>query len=60
MLSVSGWPAAGRPRSPRAYVRTLGTTEMWIEDPDGVRIVLVEVPSDHPLRRDPRSSPESA
>jgi hypothetical protein len=27
---------------------------MWIEDPDGVRIVLVEVPADHPVRRDPR------
>ncbi|HYK68186.1 MAG TPA: VOC family protein [Streptosporangiaceae bacterium] len=32
-----------------------GLTEMWIEDPDGVRIVLVEVPADHPLRRDARS-----
>ena len=32
-----------------------GLTEMWIEDPDGVRIVLVEVPADHPLRRDSRS-----
>jgi catechol 2,3-dioxygenase-like lactoylglutathione lyase family enzyme len=32
-----------------------GLTEMWIEDPDGVRIVLVEVPGDHPLRHDPRS-----
>ena len=32
-----------------------GLAEMWIEDPDGVRIVLVEVPADHPLRRDPRS-----
>ena len=32
-----------------------GLTEMWIEDPDGVRIVLVEVPAEHPLRRDPRS-----
>jgi catechol 2,3-dioxygenase-like lactoylglutathione lyase family enzyme len=31
-----------------------GLTEMWIEDPDGVRIVLVEVPEGHPLRRDPR------
>jgi catechol 2,3-dioxygenase-like lactoylglutathione lyase family enzyme len=31
-----------------------GLTEMWIEDPDGVRIVLVQVPPDHPLRRDPR------
>jgi catechol 2,3-dioxygenase-like lactoylglutathione lyase family enzyme len=32
-----------------------GLAEMWITDPDGVRIVLVEVPPDHPLRRDPRS-----
>lgn len=32
-----------------------GLIEMWIEDPDGVRIVLVEVPADHPLRRDLRS-----
>ena len=32
-----------------------GLTEMWIEDPDGVRIVLVEVPADHPIRRDQRS-----
>ena len=31
-----------------------GLTEMWIEDPDGTRIVLVEVPGDHPLRRDTR------
>lgn len=31
-----------------------GLTEMWIEDPDGVRIVLVEVPAGHPLRRDTR------
>jgi catechol 2,3-dioxygenase-like lactoylglutathione lyase family enzyme len=31
-----------------------GLVEMWIEDPDGVGIVLVEVPGDHPLRRDPR------
>jgi predicted enzyme related to lactoylglutathione lyase len=34
-----------------------GLIEMWIEDPDGVRIVLVEVPADHPLRRDLRSFP---
>jgi len=32
-----------------------GLIEMWIEDPDGIRIVLVEVPADHPIRRDPRS-----
>jgi catechol 2,3-dioxygenase-like lactoylglutathione lyase family enzyme len=34
-----------------------GLTEMWIADPDGVRIVLVEVPAGHPLRRDPRAAP---
>jgi predicted enzyme related to lactoylglutathione lyase len=31
-----------------------GLIEMWIADPDGVKIVLVEVPADHPLRRDQR------
>ncbi|MBY6705885.1 VOC family protein [Rhodococcus sp. BP-241] len=28
-----------------------GLTEMWIADPDGTRIVVVEVPPDHPQRR---------
>ena len=28
-----------------------GLIEMWIEDPDGIWIVSVEVPADHPLRR---------
>lgn len=32
-----------------------GLVETWVADPDGVRIVLVEVPEDHPLRRDTRS-----
>ena len=36
-----------------------GLIEMWIEDPDGVRIVLVEVPGRHPLRRDQRSASPS-
>ena len=31
-----------------------GLLEMWISDPDGLPIVLVEVPADHPLRTDPR------
>jgi catechol 2,3-dioxygenase-like lactoylglutathione lyase family enzyme len=46
--------AAGALREPAA--EPWGLTEMWIEDPDGVRIVLVEVPAGHPLRRDPRPS----
>lgn len=30
-----------------------GLIEMWIEDPDGMQIVLVEIPADHPLRYRP-------
>ncbi|MFE2969699.1 VOC family protein [Streptomyces sp. NPDC059340] len=30
-----------------------GLIEMWIADPDGVEIVLVEIPADHPLRHRP-------
>ncbi|MBF6172843.1 VOC family protein [Nocardia blacklockiae] len=33
-----------------------GLIEMWVRDPDGVPIVLVQVPPDHPLRRDARQS----
>jgi predicted enzyme related to lactoylglutathione lyase len=33
-----------------------GLIEMWIADPDGVQIALVEVPKDHPLRRDTRTA----
>jgi catechol 2,3-dioxygenase-like lactoylglutathione lyase family enzyme len=32
-----------------------GLDEMWIVDPDGLRLVIVEVPADHPLRIDQRS-----
>ncbi|MDP3966892.1 MAG: VOC family protein [Nocardioides sp.] len=42
-------------REPR--VEPWGLEEMWIADPDGVHIVLVEVPGDHPLRRDQRPLP---
>lgn len=30
-----------------------GLDEMWIADPDGVRICLVQVPDDHPMRYRP-------
>ncbi|WP_433682471.1 VOC family protein [Nocardia sp. CA-119907] len=35
-----------------------GLIEMWVHDPDGVPIVLVEVPAEHPIRRDSRWSPD--
>lgn len=41
-------------RAPRS--EPWGLVEMWIADPDGVRIVLVEVPEQHPLRRDSRAA----
>jgi catechol 2,3-dioxygenase-like lactoylglutathione lyase family enzyme len=48
--------AAGVPIIRGPATEPWGLTEMWIQDPDGVQIVLVEVPADHPLRRDPRSA----
>jgi predicted enzyme related to lactoylglutathione lyase len=45
---------AGVPVVREPVAEPWGLTEMWIEDPDGVLIVLVEVPADHPLRRDLR------
>lgn len=30
-----------------------GLVEMWISDPDGVRVCVVEVPEDHPIRHRP-------
>lgn len=31
-----------------------GLHEMHVTDPDGVTLIFVQVPDDHPLRRDPR------
>lgn len=31
-----------------------GLIEAWVEDPDGTRIVLVQIPQNHPIRRDQR------
>ena len=28
-----------------------GLREMWVGDPDGIRLAIIEVPADHPLRR---------
>jgi catechol 2,3-dioxygenase-like lactoylglutathione lyase family enzyme len=48
--------AAGVPVIRETVTEPWGLTEMWIEDPHGIGIVLVEVPADHPVRRDTRSA----
>lgn len=35
-------------------VKPWGLVEASVADPDGLELVLVEAPGDHPLRRDPR------
>ena len=52
--------AAGVPVIRGPVTEPWGLAEMCIEDPDGIRIVVVEVPADHPLRRDPRSASPTA
>jgi len=54
----------GMPTPPIASTRPVTTTlhgveradpYAWIADPDGTSIVLVQVPPEHPLRRDTRA-----
>ncbi|WP_329044290.1 VOC family protein [Amycolatopsis sp. NBC_01488] len=48
-LKAKGWePVRDAQREP------WGLDEAWIADPDGTRIVLVEVPEGHPMRTDTR------
>ena len=44
---------AGRGVTPLREARRepWGLVEAWVEDPDGVRVAVVQVPDDHPLRR---------
>ena len=48
-LAAAAVPVLREPRQ-----EPWGLVEAWLADPDDVRIVLVEVPADHPLRRDQR------
>jgi len=48
--------AAGVPVVREPVAEPWGLIEMHVEDPDGIRVILVEVPADHPLRRDPRQA----
>lgn len=49
-LEERGVPIVREPRE-----EPWGLLEMWIADPDGLRIVLVQIPDNHPLRIDVRS-----
>ena len=49
-LSAAGVAVAQKPRR-----QPWGLVEMVVVDPDGLELVVVEVPDDHPLRRDTRS-----
>src|SRR3954471_12476316 len=53
-VEVERLRVAGVPVLQEARTEPWGLVEAWLADPDGVRIVLVEVPADHPLRRDQR------
>ncbi len=45
---------AGVPITQAAQQEPWGLHEMWIDDPDGIPVVLVQIPADHPIRRDLR------
>jgi predicted enzyme related to lactoylglutathione lyase len=47
--------AAGAPIVEAAVEKPWGLIELRASDPDGLQLILVEVPPDHPLRRDHRS-----
>lgn len=50
--------SAGATISREARTEPWGLIEMHVSDPDGRRIIFVEIPSDHPLRTDLRASIE--
>lgn len=45
-LAERGVPVLAEPR-----LEPWGLVEGWLSDPDGVRLCVVEIPEDHPLRR---------
>lgn len=48
-LAADGVPIVSEPET-----KPWGLVEMSISDPDGRTIIIVEIPADHPLRRDQR------
>jgi hypothetical protein len=52
--------AAGVPVIREPVTEPWDLTEMWIQDPDGIQIVLVEVPAAHSLAPRPATGPTAA
>ncbi|GAA4416001.1 VOC family protein [Actinokineospora soli] len=52
--AVAELKAAGVPIDKEPKLEPWGLVESWLTDPDGIKIVLVEVPPEHPMRRDSR------
>jgi catechol 2,3-dioxygenase-like lactoylglutathione lyase family enzyme len=49
----------GVPIAREARKEPWGLREMHVTDPDGISLIFVEVPGDHPLRRDTRGEREA-
>ena len=52
--------AAGVPITREPRTEPWGLIEMHIADPDGRTLIVVEIPADHPLRRDLRPTAQSS
>ena len=48
----------GVPITRKAQFEPWGLHEMHVTDPDGITLIFIEIPADHPLRRDTRSDPD--
>jgi catechol 2,3-dioxygenase-like lactoylglutathione lyase family enzyme len=44
----------GVPITRKAQCEPWGLREMHVTDPDGITLIFIEIPADHPLRRDTR------
>lgn len=45
----------GVPITRKAQCEPWGLREMHVTDPDGITLIFIEIPADHPLRRDTRA-----
>jgi catechol 2,3-dioxygenase-like lactoylglutathione lyase family enzyme len=48
----------GVPIARDAQCEPWGLREMHVTDPDGITLIFIEIPADHPLRRDNRGDPD--